>query len=227
MLENLLKTDAGADAPSSPSLPADPAPAGTQPAADLGRDILLRPFDPLKFRPEKDRLGRWKNLHAGRKPRNPAAPGVSARADTPAEPLPDFQQALKLLESGDNPDPAGTVKGIVENPTVETIIGLIQTALVLIGDDEGVLSDTEKTLLRRPLVRVLEKYGLGADALPPEVDLAVAVAGIAIVRLAKPKTATAWVKAKTWALHWWAGRKGAAVAREVERHAPIPQEPAA
>src|SRR5690606_36657671 len=51
---------AGAEAPAAAPKPSTP------PAAD-GVDSLGRKFDPSKFRPEKDVIGRWKNLRGGRK----------------------------------------------------------------------------------------------------------------------------------------------------------------
>ena len=101
------------------------------------------------------------------------------------------------------------------NTTAETIIGIIQTALVMIGEDEGVLSDPEKTLLRRPLQRVLDKYDITSEALPPEVDFAVALAMIVIARLKKPKTATTFVKFKTWLQNKLARRRGEKLAEKV------------
>jgi hypothetical protein len=100
--------------------------------------------------------------------------------------------------------------------TAETIIGIIQTALILVGDSEGVLSEPEKTLLRRPLERVLKKYNVGDDVMPPEVDLAVALAGIIIVRLKKPKTATFAGKVRAWFIGTWNARRGEKIAQQVQ-----------
>lgn len=58
-------------APVAPIAPAPfaPTPERPSPAAALPeRDSLGRAFDPAKFRPELDRIGRWKNLRGGRKP---------------------------------------------------------------------------------------------------------------------------------------------------------------
>jgi|GEM_PF-6087788 len=59
------------------------------------RDSLDRPFDPAKFKHEKDSLGRWKNLNAGRRRKAAATTGETAAtpAETPAPanlPPPDF-----------------------------------------------------------------------------------------------------------------------------------------
>lgn len=103
-----------------------------------------------------------------------------------------------------------------DNSTAETIIGIIQTALVLIGDDEGVLSAQEKRMLRPPLERVLKKYDVGAAMLPAEVDLALAMATIIIVRLKKPKTATWFARVKMWFGGRVAEVRGAKLAARVE-----------
>jgi hypothetical protein len=44
----------------------------------------------------------------------------------------------------------------------------------------------------------LKKYNVGAQSLPPEADLAFAVASLVIVRIQKPKTATWFAKVKAW-----------------------------
>lgn len=196
------------------------------PAAETPElDSLNRPFDAAKFKREKDSVGRWKNLHAGRRKASTApAAGASSPASEPA--AANFDDINRAAGAG-----AADVKeaGAVvmdDNATADSVIGIIQTALVLIGDEEGVLSDTEKTLLRRPLVRILEKYNVGKDVLPVEVDLALAFAGIVITRLQKPKTATFYAKAKAWFVNVWFRGKGHLLAREV-REAVRPAAPAA
>ncbi len=85
--ENAIRAaslDAAAETP-APARTADLSPdqrARTSTPPDLGRDILNRPFDSAKFRPEKDRTGRWKNLHGGRKPGLITAPKNTATGST-------------------------------------------------------------------------------------------------------------------------------------------------
>ena len=79
------------------------------------------------------------------------------------------------------------------------------------------MTETEKLMLRAPLERVLKKYGVGADALPAEVDLAVALATIVIVRLRKPKTATFAAKVRAWITGKFFSAKGRALAASVEK----------
>ena len=59
------QSDATAAAQPAPLPPPAPVPTGE-------RDSLGRLFDPLKFKPKKDSLGRWHNLRGGRKPATPA-----------------------------------------------------------------------------------------------------------------------------------------------------------
>ncbi len=184
-------------------------------------------------RPRFDKLGRFVNLRGGRKKKmeTPSpTPSVDPHAsnDVPAstpaptpepaqktEPTPNFSDVKKALDSmpaGGAADPAAQLAAEIEtlgdNPTAETIIGLIQTGLVLIGDEEGILTAQEKALLRRPLVRVLDKYNIGASALPAEVDLALCVLGLLAARLQKPKTATFALKIKAWVVRQFFASKG-------------------
>jgi hypothetical protein len=201
------------DATSDPTLP-PPAPAvtagaGAPPPADAATaafDSLNRPFDPEKFLRKFDTQGRWVNARSGRKP----------TGGTPSDQQPpDFSDVLAAAREGD----ANKITEIAESATAETLIGIIQAALVLIGEDEGVLSEQEKTLLSRPLNRVLEKYGVGKDALPAELELGVAISIIVIARLKKPKTATTVAKIRGWFVGMWARKKGADLAKRVEREA--------
>ena len=148
---------------------------------------------------------------------------TEAPTATPSAPsAPDFSDIDAASRAPDTPQPAdGAPVDAAEDAadgasTANTIIGIIQTALVLIGEDEGVLSETEKTLLRNPLNRVLEKYDIGADVLPPEVDFAFALASIVIARLKKPKTATTFAKLRAWIAEKIWRRKGEKLAKEVK-----------
>lgn len=211
-------------------------------------DSLKRAFDPKKFLPRLDALGRWINARAGRRapkktakktartsppmsqPAAPVPPAETApapAADPAAIPAPDTIQTPAPAPSfADIEKAAGKTAPVASEASADvgdgrdiapelstsgTIIGIIQTALVLVGEEEGVLSPAEVIVLRAPLERVLKKYDIGADVLPAEVDLAVALAGIIIVRLKKPKTATWFVRAK----HWLAGKVTASEGRKL------------
>jgi len=196
--------------------------------------------------PFYNRFGRYMP-RGGRKPRAPqppAAPVPSAATDqpqppsqpptmpaTPAQPpsapapfaAPSFAD---IDAAADAPSPfADPLKPAAPpeppaNIAADTCIGIIQTAFVMVGDDEGLLSDAEKAMLRRPLQRVLDKYNVGEKMLPAELDLAVAVATLFIVRLKKPKTATWFVRVKAWVTNRFFGAKGRSFARQMRREVP-------
>lgn len=120
-----------------------------------------------------------------------------------------------------------------ENQTVETCVGVVQMALMLIGQEEGMLTEPEKECLRRPLLRVLQKYNIGASVLPAELELAMSFASLIIIRLQRPKTATFFGKVKLWFGNWWFRRKGREVMNQAKTefaHSPggfVPPAPAA
>lgn len=206
------------------------APSAAELTARL--DKYGRKFDAAKFLPVFDKAGRWKNRNAGRKKspvtapeHSPAPPPVESPApaapsdqDRPAPDLSDIAAAARAPAAapGDSPE-SFDLETLEGTPTAETLINAVQIALVMIGEDEGILSDMEKRLLRPPLERVLRKYGVGADLLPPEADLALVVAGLVISRLQKPKTATFFAKAKAWCVNLWFRGKGEVLRREVTR----------
>ena len=193
-------------------------------------DAAKRTFDPAKHAakpdgsPRLDRNGKFYSVNFGKRqipaaarPAPVAAPVATAQPPAAPEPAPKFDD-IERAATGASSDamPAETSGSSgASTPSVETCLGVIQTALVLIGSEEGILSEQEKILLRLPLKRVLDKYDIGASVLPVEIDLAFAVASLLIVRLQKPKTATWFAKAKAWAVNRWFGWKGTRLANEV------------
>ena len=82
--------------PETPAAPVEPpappvAPDSATSAPEV--DSLNRPFDAAKFRPEKDSLGRWKNLRGGRKPR--------AASQNPPADLPPAENAWSAADRAD------------------------------------------------------------------------------------------------------------------------------
>lgn len=205
---DLIDQPAASSSATPPPAASAPAPAAELPADHPGRAFIGQKdargveFHPAKFRlkgdvPQTDSIGRFVPLSSGRK----------SSSDTPAGTPSPSGSRLPSDDPAPPPDSASLA--------VETGIGIIQTAFVLLGDEEGQLSDTEKVLLRRPLKRVLEKYNIGDEMLPCELDLAVAVASLLILRLSKPKTATKWEKIKAWCADKWFARKGRQTASAV------------
>jgi len=146
----------------------------------------------------------------------PPSPALPAAAPAP-EPSPDFGDISAALNAPlPNAEPSKPAEP-PPNIAAQTCIGIIQTAFCLVGDDEGLLSETEKEVLRRPLQRVLDKYNIGEKLMPAELDLAVAIATLFIVRLQKPKTATKWLRFKAWFADRFFAAKGRQFAAKVRR----------
>lgn len=187
--------------------PAEPAAPGLAPVVDK----LNRPFDGTKFRvdasgkPRVDSLGRFIPIKLGAKAAG--SPALLPR-DRDLDEDPDPAQSFVA------PDPKPRKLDPV-SITVETSIGVIQTALVMLGDEEGKLSETEKMLLRPPLDRVMRKYDVGEA--PAELDLAVALAGIIISRLSQPKTQGKIERLKMWFAGKVADHRGAQKAKAVSQ----------
>ena len=109
--------------------------------------------------------------------------------------------------------------------TAEVAINLVQAALIMIGEDEGILSDAEKTMLAAPLSKIIQKYNL-ADQMTPELEAACVVAMIVLTRLKKPKTQT-WFQGMILKCRGFiVGRKIAAAVPEHEQ-SPAISPPAA
>jgi hypothetical protein len=199
---------------------------GTPPppaAPEVARDALGRAFDAAKFaadeagNPKKDTKGRFYSRHLGKRAGN--APESPRGATSPAaEPAPDLSDIARAASGAPAPAPAG---GTGENATVETVIGTLQILLVIVGEEEGVLSPAEKLLLRPPLERLFKKYDIGAEVLPAEVEILFAVAGIVIERVKRGgKTATAFAKVKAWIVARFFAHRGAQMGAQMRREVP-------
>lgn len=161
-------------------------------------DSLKREFHPAKFRlkdgkPQIDSTGRFVPLGLG-KPRASSTAESGAAGSAPRSFIPPDETA---------PAPSGAVP--IDQMAAEVAINLVQTALILIGQDEGILTDFERTTLRGPLSRILAKYNLG-DKMTPELEFAAALAVIVMTRLQKPKT-MGWVQGKILAVRNWMTRR--------------------
>lgn len=207
----------GGEAPTPTAAPASTTAAPKPPAPVENRfagvtDSIGRKFDPAKFAmgadgPRFDSMRRFINANAGRKP----AIGAPSKAEKPGDSAPAGSSVLHVPNA-----PAAPAETPQPIETVETVIGVIQTALIMIGEDEGVLSEAEKMLLRKPLERVVKKYELGE--LPCELDLAMAVAGVVISRLSKPKTQGRIERFKMWIAGKVADHRGAKRAEKIAAH---------
>jgi hypothetical protein len=160
--------------------------AKSNPFADV-LDSLKRKFEPDKFalgddgKPRFDKLGRFVNARAGRKEAAASSTVFIPGGERP--PVSADQNA------------AGARLGI----------GLFQAALVMIGKEEGVLSEPEKEAIRVPLEEVLRKYNMG-DKLTPELALAVVVGSVILARAGQPKTQTTFQRWGAWLRGHWVAR---------------------
>jgi hypothetical protein len=209
-MSNENTTQAGEKSPAD-NTPEFPGMESTKPAPPVD----TRPA--AKVSPPKRKRGRPR--------KNTGAPGFADIERAAKTPLPG-----EAIPPAANPDPAAALPDspehaeplTVENITCETIIGILQICLVFVGEEEGVLSKTEKTLLRPGLERLLRKYEIGETALPAELEVLLAVAGIVIERIKKGgKTATAFAKFRAFCANLWSRHKGAQVGAQMRREVPV------
>lgn len=214
--------------PTGPVTPLGKGHSPTTPQGTTPRDANGTAFDPSKHAanpdgtPKRDRLNRfYSNRLGGAKAKGQGEtpePMAKQASFIPEQPL---AQPVSEGPTGTPTQTPRNVGEVVDNATAETIIGIIQMALVLIGEEEGVLSDTQKALIRPPLLRVLSKYSIGADVMPAEVELALVLVAILIEKIKQGgKTATWFAKAKAWAVAFFFRRQGAQIGREVRREVP-------
>jgi hypothetical protein len=181
---------AAAPDPAPAPAPAAAAPAAAGPASPAEnplKDSNGTAWHPSKYRlkdgkPQLDTRGRFVPQGLGRK----AAPKPAAAApgEAPAAPLP------KSTLPGSDTAPASELAQVAPAAlTAEVAINLVQAALIMIGEDEGILTDAEKIMLAAPLSKIIQKYNL-ADQMTPELEAGCVVAMIVLTRLKKPKTQT-------------------------------------
>lgn len=180
----------------SPTPPAAPqpgpaaataAPPATPPPANPMTDSNGTAWHPSKYRtkdgkPQLDTRGRFVPQGLGRKPAT--KPIAAAPGEPTPEPLPK-----STLPGSDTPAPNELAQVAPAALTAEVAINLVQAALIMIGEDEGILTDPEKLMLAAPLSKIIQKYNL-ADQMTPELEAACVVAMIVLTRLKKPKTQT-------------------------------------
>lgn len=190
-------------------------PAPAMPNGPLGeltappnRDSLERQFDPLKFKPEKDSLGRWKNLKGGRPPKNKAAPADPQRevnpqttSQTAASFVAPDAPAAPIPPGPDKFDLAADMYCRAFYATADSIFS---------GRGEWAPdSDAEHEQLRDAAAAYMRAKGI--DDLPPGPALLLAVGTYAAKRIQRPNTNTRWrMLMDYWRARlasWWSGRK--------------------
>lgn len=218
-----LVSSSASPAPSAPPAP-PPAEEAPQPATapdpskepERGpfagqRDSLNREFHSAKFRikdgrPQLDSMKRFVPLGLGGGTKKSAPSALTASAAT-SSPAGNTRSVIPPDESA----PAEEEFVVSEEMAVETAISLVQNALVMIGEEEGTLTEMEIKMLRGPLVRCLKKYEIVGKVMTPELELASVIALLVMRRARKPKTQS-WIQSKLLAFRsWWTRRKLARV----------------
>ncbi len=153
----------------SPHIVAANTAANTAPAAAPSplageKDSLGRIYDPAKFRPEKDILGRWKNLKGGApkgprvpKPDAPSAAGSTVPADLPREPAPGLPSAAPSPTA-----PASAPQPIPDELKAEASSNLaiaLMLSATVVGNDMAPDNDAELLALRDSYAEYLRATG--------------------------------------------------------------------
>lgn len=143
-------------------------------------------------RPQLDSQGRFVPIGSGRPGSDTAAAAASAtRSTLPPDTAPGAEEAVPTLTA---------------EIGVEVAIGLIQTALIMVGEEEGELTELEAKMLRGPLQRILAKYNLDSK-MTPELECASVVAALILRRMKRPKTQGWFLSKLAWVKGWWNARK--------------------
>lgn len=225
LIETVTAADVVGLAPAAPGAPGaapanetppppaqvSPAPAPAPGAAET--DSLGRPFDPSKFKREKDSLKRWKNLFAGRggkaraQEKTPEAK-TPERAPTPASAdVPDVAP-----EPEPAADPAQAAPGapavVVDRFTLLSDVYCragIAGAMGVFGDEWAPDDDSEYVALRDSVAAYLK--ATNQDDLSPGAALGFALLTYGAKRLPRPKTQSriSWARERLAA--WWRGRR--------------------
>lgn len=210
-----------AEPPPPPPPPVDAPPAS--PAAPEGnpfageRDKLGREFHPAKFRlkdgkPHVDSRGWFVPQGLGRSSGPSVASGASEGPKAPASFIP--------------PDAPAQLEPVAADMAADVAIGLVQSALIMIGEEEGALTEPEAKMMRGPLQRIIRKYNIG-DQLTPELEFAGALAVVIMARMKRPKT-HGWFRARLLDVsNWWNRRKLGRVAAPAPASPPTPGPEAA
>lgn len=204
--ENAIRAAGATAAPAATPTPAPANPDLGQPHDAVGHsvDSLRRPFDAAKFRPEKDALGRWKNLRGGRKPGATARPATPAAGGTPAAtPRPSASYVPPDLPRPGAPATPAATPASTPAPAAAPIVspeeyaataeGYIALGVPIVGafvgdEKEWEPDDTaERDRIRAALADYLRAAGVKPTT--PLGRFVAVVGGYVWKRLTRPKTA--------------------------------------
>ncbi len=198
------------------------APAGSGPGtAQTGEtDSLGRVFDATKFRREKDKLGRWKNLFAGRggkaaamgnraaavpQPPSPAAQsfipdldGTAPGEDAPPAPAATPAEAPEASKAAPGPDRFALLADVYTRAGIAGAMGLFSEEWA--PDDQA-----EYAALRDSVAAYLR--ATNRDELSPGAALGFALLTYGAKRLPRPKTQSRLAYFRDKLAAWWKGRR--------------------
>jgi hypothetical protein len=199
--------------PNAPTGAAAAMPAADPKQAEIPKfDSLGRPFDPKKFLPKCDTMGRWCVRRSGKSTTagSPASPAHEIPEVGPGEtPAGDPQPSQPAAEAHAQvmPSARAAAEGVA--------IGLYTVGALVIDGQEWMPEPGE----HEPLVQAWESYFkiTGTKDTPPWMAPALATAIFMGKRFMKPKTRTFFEKVKAWFFNAWMSRKGRQQSAELGR----------
>jgi hypothetical protein len=206
-------------------------PETANPVHALGKDSRGVVFDPKKFRPEKDILGRWKNIGVGRKrgtgsSPKPAPQAGGAGAQPPPPPPPaEFGSVIPPDDATPAPANATNANGPEDRFALAAETYLIAGYSLLDGafagkgewmpDDEA-----EHRALKQALAHWLRSRQ--SEDLPPGAAFALAAVGFGAKRFQRPNTRVRWGMWWLWLRAKWGDVLAQRKLRAAVDAAPIP-----
>lgn len=188
----------------------------------MGRDSLNRPFDPEKFRPEKDILGRWKNLKGGKgggkrtARKAPTAPEPQTGGKQPPPPAEPPASVIPPDEPPpvEPPQPPGADRyALAAEAYLFAGYSLLDGAFA--GRGEWMPDDqAEHDAMKGALAAWLRSRQ--SEDLPPGAAFALAAVGYGAKRFQRPNTQTRW---RIWWLYlraWWGNRAARAKLADIQ-----------
>jgi len=175
-------------------------------------DSLGRAFDPKKFLPKCDTMGRWCVRRSGKST-------TAGAASTPAQEIPEVGPSETPQVDPQTSQPAAEAHAQIM-PSARAAAEGVAIALYTVG---AMVIDGQEWMPEpgehEPLVQAWESYfkTTGQKEMPPWMAPAMATAIFMGKRLTKPKTRTFFEKIKAWMFNAWMSRKGRQQSAELGR----------
>lgn len=182
-------------------------------------DSLGRAYDPKKFLPKCDTMGRWVVRRSGK--------STTTAASAHAQEIPEVGPGEAAPgEPASSPQPATEVHAQVIPPAraaAEGVAVALYTVGALVIDGQEWMPEPGE---HEPLVAAWESYFkiTGQKEMPPLMAPVMATAIFMGKRFAKPKTRTFFEKIKSWVFNAWFNRKGRQQSAELARRMESPTQ---